>query len=164
VLLALMERGVTAMIENVRRAVAGTKDPIERLRLGLREHLKLLLSGEDTVYVLLFEWRSLEGAARAAMVRERDRYEGFWDGLLGEALREGKGRRHIDVKLLRLFGFGAVNWVATWYRPGGGLTPEQIADAFFTVLAFGLISEKARPSDVEKIFAALFKPRKRGSR
>lgn len=75
ILLALMERGVRATIDAVEEAVEGEPDPIERLRLGIRAHLKLLLSGEDAVYVLLFDWRALEGQARREMVRLRDRYE-----------------------------------------------------------------------------------------
>ena len=42
----------------------------------------MLLSGDDAVYVLLYEWRALSGFARDEMVRLRDRYEAFWDGML----------------------------------------------------------------------------------
>lgn len=159
-LVALMERGVNRAIEAVRAAVEDEQDPIERLRLGLRAHLTLLLSGDDAIHVVLFDWRSLRGEARDRMIALRDLYDRFWDGLLYAAMGTGRGRQHIDVPLVRLFGFGAMNWVATWYQPEGRWTPEQIADAFWGYLAFGLMAEQARPQDVDAFFRALLPPKR----
>ena len=130
-------------------ADAPSGGPTERIRLGLRAHLLMLLSGDDAVYVLLYEWRALSGPARDEMVRLRDRYEAFWDGMLYEAAGAGRVRPGVDLKLVRLYGFGAVNWVATWYTPGGERTPEQIADAFWAYLALGLLADDKRPADVQ---------------
>lgn len=143
-LVALMDRAIERAITAVKQAVARTSDPTERVRLGLRAHLQLLLSGDDGIYVLLFEWRSLTGQARHEIVRLRDRYEAFWDGMLYEAAGAGRVRPGVDLKLVRLFGFGAVNWVATWYSPEGGSTPEQIADVFWSYMAIGLLSNDQR--------------------
>src|SRR5215217_5368152 len=59
-LLALLERGIA--------------DPIERMRLALRAHLRLLVRDDVAIYVALYEGRSLVGDSRAHMVRLRDRY------------------------------------------------------------------------------------------
>ncbi len=154
-LVALMTRGVERAIAAVTRATRGENDALERLRLGLRAHLELLCDGDDSLYVLLFDWRSLPPGAREGVERERQRYEQFWDGLLLEAHASGKARPVVDLELVRHFGFGAINWVATWYRPGGDRTPAQIADAFWSFLAFGLMHERARPADLDPHFAAL---------
>lgn len=153
-LLALMERGIEHAIAAVQTAAAQSTDPTERIRLGLRAHLLMLLSGDDAVYVLLYEWRALSGPARDEMVRLRDRYEAFWDGMLYEAAGAGRVRPGVDLKLVRLYGFGAVNWVATWYTPGGERTPEQIADAFWAYLALGLLADDKRPADVQAALGA----------
>jgi AcrR family transcriptional regulator len=158
VLVALMERGVERAIAAVTEAIAATREPIERLRLALRAHLELLCQGDDSLYVLLFDFRSLPPAARAGVERSRGRYEAFWDGMLYEAWGTGRARSAIDVALLRQFGMGAINWVATWYRPDSGRTPAQVADAFWTCLAFGLMREDGRPNDVEALFAAAMTP------
>jgi len=143
-LVALMDRAIERAIAAVQTAADQTSDPTERVRLGLRAHLQLLLSGDDGVYVLLYDWRSLAGRAREEIVRLRDRYEAFWDGMLYEAAGAGRLRPGVDLKLVRLFGFGAVNWVATWYSPGGDRTPEQIADVFWSYMALGLLSDDQR--------------------
>ena len=155
ILIALMRRGIERAIGAVQSAVSGIRDPIERLRLGMRQHLKVLLTGEDALYVLLFDWRSLPAGAREGVERERAKYEAYWDGLLFEAAGSGRSRPMIDLVAVREFGFGALNWVATWYRPGAGRTPEQIADAYWTFMAYGLLTEGARPPDVNALFESL---------
>lgn len=140
----LMERAVDNAMAAVRAAVETTRDPMERVRLGLGAHLRALLSGDDAVYVLLYDWRVLQGDARTAVVRLRDRYEAFWDGILFEAAGAGSLRAELDPRFLRLVGFGAINWVATWYRADGPMTPEQIADAIFQTMALGIASDNAR--------------------
>lgn len=152
-LLALMERAVERAIADVRAATADSAEPIERIRLGLRAHLRLLVSGDDSVHVLLYEWRSLKGRAREEMVRLRDRYEAFWDGMLYEAAGSGRLRAGVDLKLVRLFGFGAVNWVATWYSPQAGRSPEEIADAFWAYLVGGLLADHARTAKGDHVAA-----------
>lgn len=155
VLLALMNRAVKRAMSAVRTAIGDVKDPVEKVRLALRAHLELLCNGDDSLYVLLFDWRSLPAGAREGVERERGRYESFWDGMLYEAHGSGRARPILDIELVRHFGFGAINWVATWYRPGGERTPGQIADTFFAYLAYGLIHEPSRPKDLDTHFAAV---------
>lgn len=140
----LMERAVGNAMAAVRAGVEKARDPMERLRLALAAHLRVLLSGDDAVYVLLYDWRVLHGGAREAVVRSRDRYEAFWDGILYEAAGAGRLRADLDPRFLRLLGLGAFNWVATWYRPDGPLTPEQISDEIFRNMVMGIASDTTR--------------------
>ena len=55
-------------------------------------------------------------------------------------------RRGVNLKLLRLLSFGAVNWVAQWYSPSGPFTPEQIADAFWDYASAGVLEQLATPA------------------
>ena len=155
ILVALMKRGVERAMQAVQTAIAHETDPIERLRLGLRAHLELLCNGDDSLYVLLFDWRSLTSRAARGVEREKQRLETFWDGLLLDAHATGRARPVLDLELVRQFGFGAINWVATWYRPNSKRTPAQIADAFWSFLAFGLLHESSRPIDLDARFAAM---------
>lgn len=150
-LIALMERAVEHAMAAVRDAVAGCRDPLERLRLGLRAHMRILLSGDDAIYVLLYEWRSLTGGRREAIVRLRDRYEAFWDGLLHHAAGAGCLRDGVDLGLLRMFSFGAINWAAQWYSPEGRRTPDEIADTFWTFTGLGVLNDDARPANMTEV-------------
>ena len=139
ILSALMERAIDRLIEGVLTASATGADPVERLRLAMVAHVKILLSGEDSVYVLLYDWRSLSPAAERAIARQRKRYEQFADELLAQAAAYVPPKPGVDLYLLRQFGFGAANWVAQWFDPKGPYTPEQIADAFFRYLTLGTL-------------------------
>lgn len=140
ILVALMEQGMEQVAACVRARMASSNDAIERLRLALGEHVRLLLSNNDAVFVLLNEWRSLTGTARIKVIELRDRYEALWDEILADAVATGRFRAMVDIKLVRLLGFGAINWVAQWYKANGRYSPEEIADAFWNYLAFGILN------------------------
>ena len=141
ILSALMERAIDRLIEGVLSAAAAGTDPLDRMRLAIVAHVKILLSGEDSVYVLLYDWRSLSPAAERAIAKQRKRYEQFADELLAQAAAYAPVLPGVDIFLVRQFGFGAANWVAQWFDPKGPYTPEQIADHFFRYLSQGTLKE-----------------------
>ena len=60
------------------------------------------------------------------MIAVKDRYEAVWQPVLRELKKAG--RLNDDGKVARLLLFGALNWVVQWYRPGGGMSIEQVAE------------------------------------
>jgi len=138
-----MERAIDHLIAGVLQAVAAGGDPVERLRLAIREHVRILLSGDDSVYVLLYDWRSLSPQAERAISKHRRRYEQFSDELLAAAAAAAPVRPGVDLYLLRQFGFGAANWVAQWYDRKGPYSADAISDAFWRYLAYGTLVEPA---------------------
>lgn len=158
-LIALTRRGMEADLASVRSAIAGVVDPVERLRLALRARLGFLLS-RDTAQVILYDWRALKGRAREELIHLRDNYEAFWSGLVYEAAGSGRLRPDLDLKMLRFLLLGAVNSVAQWYSPRGQCAPEQVADAFWGFLAFGVLDEAHRRRDGvdERTRAATLEP------
>lgn len=139
ILAALMERAIDRLIASIEAATAASTDPLERVRLAMIEHVRILLSREDSVYVLLYDWRSLSPAAERAIARHRRRYEQFADDLLAEAAAHATLQPGVDLYLVRQFGFGAANWVAQWFDPKGSYSPEHIADAFFRYMTLGTL-------------------------
>jgi hypothetical protein len=69
------------------------------------------------------------------MIALRDSYDRIWDRLIADAVRAGYFPADLDVRLCRLLLLGGLNWVATWYRPNGTYTPDQIADFIWTQVA-----------------------------
>lgn len=60
-------------------------------------------------------------------------------------------RDGIDLALLRLFSFGAINWTAQWYSPEGRRAPDQIADAFRTFTGLGVLDDDVRPAGMTEV-------------
>lgn len=123
---AVMVEGLTAALEAQQAALAGLQDPEEKFRALVKNHLRIILEDHTEFPVLLYEWRSLSDESRAEVIAVKDRYEAVWQGVLRELKRAGRIRD--DSKVARLLLFGALNWVVQWYRPGGGLSVEQIAE------------------------------------
>ncbi len=150
-LLALMDRGIARAVTAVRLAIAPVDDPILRLRAALRAHLRLVVGEDESIHALLYEGRSLSGPAREHMVRLRDRYDALWDGILHASAGTGRLRPHIDLRLLRLFLLGAVNWSAQWYSARGGHDTEGIADAFSDFVLTGLLLDPGHSTTIQTL-------------
>ncbi len=138
ILRTLMESGMTRALAEVRSAIEPSADPVERLRLAIRAHLRLLVEGDDAVYVLLYELRSLTADERAAIVHLRDAYDALWTGLLYAAVGSGQARTSVDIKVTRLMVLGALNWTAQWYRRDGGQSVDEVADGYHELLMKGI--------------------------
>ena len=130
-----LEQASTALSE----AIRGESEPLEQLRQGINAHLELLVGGSDMVYVLLFEWRSLQGQSRKEMIDLRDRYELLWSAMIQSLSSQNLIRADVDRDLLRLIGLGALNWVATWFNEGGRYTVKDVGDFVWTVIKDGVL-------------------------
>ncbi|HWL40276.1 MAG TPA: TetR/AcrR family transcriptional regulator [Gemmatimonadaceae bacterium] len=137
-LLALIDHGIERATTAVRVAITGIDDPLERLRAALRAHLSLLVHEDVSIYVLLYEGRSLSGETRAHVVRHRDRYDALWDGILHAAAGTGALRPDADLRLVRLLLLGAANWTAQWFSPKGKYSSNDVADVFIELVWNGL--------------------------
>ena len=138
-IVALMEQGLERAARGVQEAIESSRDPIERIRLAMRVHIRLLVSGDPDVYVLLYELRALTPEDRKRIIALRDTYEALWDGLLYAALGTGRLRKGLDIGLLRLAILGSLNWSAQWFRAGGKMSPDEVADTFWSYFSSGVL-------------------------
>lgn len=140
ILVDMMRVAIEKTIRGITEATTMTNDPLQQLRAALQAHIDVLLSGDDMTYVLLFEWRSLRGAARKEMIRERDLYERCWATMLDALKEQGLIRPDVDTHLLRLIGLGAINWMATWYKQGGEYSLTEIGESLWLVISRGILA------------------------
>jgi AcrR family transcriptional regulator len=132
-LVAIMEEGVRDIMQSVRDGLVGETRLPERLLSMVRSHLKALLGPRlDAMTVLLYEWRSLSPAAQARVMALRDAYEALWMAPIQEAA--ALGLVDADAVLVRHTVLGALNWTAQWYRPGGRLDLDVLAQRMFSML------------------------------
>ena len=67
----------------------------------------------------------------------RDEYERMFRDMVRDAIREGLFG-DVDEKFATLLILSSVNWIYQWYRPGGLMTPEEIARRITDLLFNGL--------------------------
>jgi AcrR family transcriptional regulator len=110
--------------------------PVEKVRLALRGHLRVVGEQLDVATVFVQEWRYLEGERREAFVAERRRYEERIRELLREGRDLGELRSDLDVGSAALLLLSAANWAYTWLQPGRDT--DELADRFFALLVDGM--------------------------
>jgi TetR/AcrR family transcriptional regulator, cholesterol catabolism regulator len=94
-------------------------------------HDEVAIFQGDATYLMEFD--------RFAYLREHnERFRAMWLELLAEGTHSGALRADLDAELTYRFIRDTV-WVAVnWYRPGGELTAQQVADQYLTILFDGL--------------------------
>lgn len=114
---------VTPLVE----AVAVSDLPArERLRRAIELHTVEAIRDQDAVACFIEEGRYLAPDFMAAHVANRDRYELLFRRMLEEGIESGEFAQQ-DSRLAVKAILGMSNSVVRWYRPTGGLTPEEIA-------------------------------------
>ena len=128
ILVAVMEQGLAEGLRSLQAVAASAKTPEQKLTAMIRTQLATILEdGNDFIPVLLYDWRSLTQANRRRVVQLKDRYDALWQQAIDDLKRAG--RLPGDPQLVRLLILGAVNWTGTWYRPGGRLSLDEIAES-----------------------------------
>jgi AcrR family transcriptional regulator len=108
--------------------------PLERLRLALHAHLRVVHAQLDVATIWLKEWRFLTGAPRKDFLRKRRRYEQRIRQLFVDAIDAGSIRGDLDVDHAVLVFFSVGNWAYAWMTPKTDV--DEQAEAFW-VLLFG---------------------------
>jgi TetR/AcrR family transcriptional regulator, cholesterol catabolism regulator len=117
-------------------AVPDDAPAVERVRLALRGHLRLVAEQLDVATVFTREWRYLEGESREEIVLERRRYEERWRALFREGIESGDLRTDLDAAAATLLVLSAANWAYTWLEPERDT--DALADRFTAILVDGV--------------------------
>ena len=93
------------------------------------------------------ESKHLMPLARFSYLRDRSvEFRKLWTVLLEDGMRAGVFRADLDVDLAYRFIRDTV-WVAVrWYRPGGGLTADTVADQYLAILLDGIATGRRKNS------------------
>ena len=134
-LFATMREGATAFHAAL-DTVPDEGAAVERIRVALRGHLRVVAEQIDVATVFTREWRYLEGEYRHEILAERRRYEERWRALFREGVESGGLRTDLDVGAAALLVLSAANWAYTWLTPGRDT--NELADRFTAILVDGV--------------------------
>jgi AcrR family transcriptional regulator len=131
-----VSRGIERLAAAVTEAEELDGPAVERLELVVRRSVEVLV--EDLPYVtLLLRVRGNTETELWALERRRE-LDARTAALTAKAVADGDLDPDVDPKLVTRLVFGAVNSVTEWYRPGGEVGPQQIADTLARMLVDGL--------------------------
>ncbi|MDQ0799949.1 TetR/AcrR family transcriptional regulator [Arthrobacter sp. SLBN-112] len=128
--------GLEAILERP-EATSGAADA--RLEFVLRQTVAVLVERLPFV-TLLLRLRGNTDIERDALERRRA-FDHKVAGLISAARDEGSLRADIDPRTVSRLLFGMINSIVEWYKPGGPLSPQRLADDVITMAFDGLHTE-----------------------
>jgi AcrR family transcriptional regulator len=107
--------------------------PEARLEAFVRFHIAFHLDRPEAVFISYMELRNLDPANFAKIERLRRDYEDALETILRDGVAAGVFALP-DSKLTTLAVIAMLTGVTTWYRPGGRLSPEDVARLYWDMV------------------------------
>ncbi|MDN5917296.1 MAG: TetR family transcriptional regulator [Pseudonocardia sp.] len=124
-----------AILERYRQAEGPV---LERLRGVVADHVRHFVRNLDVTTVYLHEMHRLPTTLRERFDHDGMDYQRSMRDLVQEGRSAGVVRSELDPGLVALQILGSITWMYRWYRPGGRLDPDAIADQLAEVMVNGL--------------------------
>lgn len=140
-LVEIMETYMQRLNSRLERILQEYESPLQRLHEAIANHIYLHTSYKDEFFIIDTEIRALEGENRTYILSLRHTYE----LLVQELLRDGMERdvfRQCDVKIASYALIAMCTEVATWFRPGGRLSVQQVIDIYSQIITQGLLASQ----------------------
>ena len=112
-------------------------DWLARLASAIRFHIQYVTRDEEGANISTAELRGLTGELRERHLATRDAYERKFRELLKAGIAAGVFAP-VDVPVVTAGILGIGLSVGRWYRPGGRLSPDDIADEYIRFVLKGL--------------------------
>ncbi|MFJ5956454.1 TetR/AcrR family transcriptional regulator [Paenarthrobacter sp. NPDC092416] len=128
-LLQIMGGIMDDLMDSIRRAAAVEGDAVAKLQAALAAHLRFHAERAREVFIGNTELRSLSNGARDVVIAKRSEYELLLQELIEEAGTAGLA----DVADARIHVYSFVaqaTHVASWFKPGGRMTLDEIVSIY----------------------------------
>lgn len=134
------ERFIRPLLDAAREIEQREDDPEARLRALAHALMRDIADYQAQVTVFLQEWRTIR-AVNTARAKElldaRRAFESVVERALADGMASG-ALRIADLRLAKLGFLGMFNYSYQWYRGDGGVSPDEVADAFCDVFLDGV--------------------------
>jgi TetR/AcrR family transcriptional regulator, cholesterol catabolism regulator len=134
----------TQLLNSARDVSATDLEPVDQLRMLIRNAVILFAKYRLHVAVFYQEFRFLSGGPYAAIRRMHDDEEAILLEIVARAKAAGQLRSDIDTKLLVFAISGITAWIYQWYQPNGPMAIEDIADGLADIILSGSTPEGVR--------------------
>ncbi len=154
-LLSVLEYGLELGTEKLESIVRSELSYAEKLNAMIRTHIMGITQNVAVGAAMVFEMRSLRNVdlssrrkgrtkthieyieRRDRFFERRDYFERLFHDTLTAGIEAGEFRP-VDVAVVTRTILGAHNWVGVWFREGGRLTGDEVADVMVDFFISGL--------------------------
>jgi len=149
-LYCIMETTMTDLVAELDRNLAKETLVVCRMRAAVRSHVSFHLRRQKETFIASSELRGLSEEHLALIVALRDDYERVFQGLVRAGITGGLFAAN-DVKILSYAILTLCTAGATWYKPEGRLSAEDIVAIYENFILNGLKQggmPTARPAEL----------------
>ena len=162
-LLNVLEVGLDHSIDQLEKIAAADASNADKLAAMIRSHVVSVTGHVAVGAAMVFEIRALlnisgsgrngDGALRAEFIQRRNQFfarRDHFESLLRDTVNAGikAGEfREVDAAIVTKAILGAHNWVGVWFREGGRLSGQEVADVMVDLF---LSSLRPTPSDNDR--------------
>jgi AcrR family transcriptional regulator len=128
ILVEICEQGVRFSVDLAESVAREPGDAMAKLKRLARDFTSIVIDNQDYIAISSREMKFLPEESRRRILRMQERF----DRILAAILADGVARGVFvlaDPAITGLAISGMIIWVHRWYRPGGRLTRQEIAEA-----------------------------------
>jgi AcrR family transcriptional regulator len=140
-LVEIMGTHMRQLNANLEHIVSKQDTVQQRLFEAISNHIRLHTTYKSEFFIIDTEIRALEGESRGKILALRDQYESLLQKLLQEGIEQGI-LRQTDVKVSSYAIIAMCTEVASWFRPSGRLSVQQVIDIYAQMVTEGLLLVK----------------------
>lgn len=134
--------GVDAVLEEVDQAEG--LSAIEHLELYVKRAVEYNARNLKKISVYYHDMDQLSGDRHKEIVARRRTHENHVTSMIREAQAAGDAAPDLNAKLLSNCVFAPVIWMYRWYRPGRGVSVEELSDTCARFIRYGLTGGNAK--------------------
>lgn len=133
----IQNNAFTLIMRRLQSRLETVRDPEQRLRVLVQNHVEYFLSHPNEMKVLSHEEEALDSPYREEVAAIKKRYYALareiFDGLAALGLADG-----LNARLAVLSLFGMMNWVYKWHNPKVDPGAEELTDAIVRIFLHGV--------------------------
>ena len=137
ILVECYRAGIADIEEILRETSENEGSGLRKLYMYVETYAVAIVTGEFGRCVAMLDETELSPATRREVRRMKRRLDMTLRGYVEEGIEDGS-IGPCNPKLVSFAISGAINWIGSWYRPEGELSPAEIATEFARMLTEGL--------------------------
>jgi AcrR family transcriptional regulator len=137
ILIECYRAGIEAIEGLLDEAAVSQGNGLNKVKAYIEAYAKAIVTHDFGRCVATLDDSELSPKARREVRTLKRRIDLAIRGYVEEGIADGSVTQ-CNAKMASFALAGAINWIGTWYRPEGALSPDEIATAFASLLTGGL--------------------------
>ena len=130
-------------LSKMRPIAHGPGRPRDKLEAMIRAHVRFVCDHPERTTIFTDDRKRLDPEQRRTVLGNEHAYRDLFEAVLGEGSADSTFAPDICTQLAALHLLGSMNALHRWWRPGGAISSDAIADHIVTVTLSGLVIRTA---------------------